>query len=77
MGTTASCIHIYGDFPKENIPFAFKSFSPGWYTCVEDFSGKWPEYPYKTARFIATKIENPVVYFSVKVRYALQSYVYG
>ncbi|MBQ9746528.1 MAG: hypothetical protein IJW21_06865 [Clostridia bacterium] len=65
MGTTASCIHIYGDFPKENIPFAFKSFSPGWYTCVEDFSEKDTEYPYKTARFIASKIENPVVYFSV------------
>ncbi len=65
MGTTASCIHIYGDFTAENIPFKFKSFSPGWHTCVEDFSEKDPEYPYKTARFIATKIENPVLYFSV------------
>ena len=65
MGTTASCIHIYGDFPTEAIPFSFKSFSPGWYTCVEDFSGKLPDYIYKTAKFIATKIENPVLYFSV------------
>lgn len=65
MGTTASCIHIYGDFAAENIPFAFKSFSPGWHTCVEDSSEKDPDYPYKMARFIATKIENPVVYFSV------------
>ena len=65
MGTTASCIHIYGDFPKENIPFAFKSFSHGWHTCVEDFSEKDPDYPYKVARFIATKIENPVVFFCV------------
>jgi hypothetical protein len=32
---------------------------------VEDFSVKDREYPYKAARFIATKIENPVVYFSV------------
>jgi len=65
MGTTASCIHIYGDFPKENIPFAFKSFSTGWHTCTEDFSDKLPDYPYKTARFIASKIENPVVFFCV------------
>ena len=65
MGITASCIHIYGDFPKENIPFAFKAFSAGWHTCVEDFSEKDPEYHYKTARFIASKIQNPVLYFSV------------
>ena len=65
MGTTASCIHIYGDFAAENIPFAFKSLSPGWHTCTEDFSDKLPDYPYKTARFIATKIENPVVFFCV------------
>ena len=66
MGTTASCIHIYGDFAAENIPFEFRSFSPGWYTCVEDFSGKLPDYAYKAAKFIAAKIENPVVYFSVR-----------
>ena len=65
MGTSLSSIHIYGDFPAEAIPFAFESFSAGWYTCTEDFSDKQPDYPYKTAKYIAAKIENPVVYFCI------------
>lgn len=65
MGTSLSSIHIFGDSAPIDCGFSFRSFSPNWQTCVDDFSEKQPDYPYKVAKFISKHTDSPVLYFGV------------
>ena len=65
MGTSFSSIHLYTERPFFLLGFRFSSFSKGWQTCIDDFSNKDPEYPYKAAQYISKSVNVPVVYFSV------------
>jgi len=65
MGTSLSSIHIYGNSAPIDCGFSFSSFSPNWQTCIEDFSDKTHDYPYKAAKLISKHIYAPVLYFEV------------
>ncbi len=65
MGTSLSSIHILGDSAPIDCGFSFRSFSPNWETCVDDFSMKAPDYPYKAAKFISKHVDAPVLHFGV------------
>ncbi len=65
MGTSLSSIHIFGDSAPINCGFSFRSFSSNWQTCVDDFSKKPPDYPYKAAKRISKHIDAPVLHFGV------------
>lgn len=65
MGTSLSSIHIFGDSAPIDCGFSFRSFSPNWQTCIDDFSEKTPDHPYKAAKFISKHIDAPVLHFGV------------
>ena len=65
MGTTAFGIHIFGDRTPIDCGFAFRSFSSGWQTCVDDFSEKDPDYSYKAAKLISKHTDSPVLHFGL------------
>lgn len=65
MGTSLFSIHIFSDSVPIDCGFSFRSFSPNWQTCVDDFSGKAPDYPYKAAKCISRHIDAPVLHFGV------------
>lgn len=65
MGTSLSSIHIFSDFAPVDCGFSFRSFSPRWQTCIDDFSEKAHDYPYKAARSISRHTADPVFHFSV------------
>ena len=65
MGTSLSSIHIFGDSAPIDCCFSFRSFSPNWQTCVDDFSEKAPDYPYKAAKLISKLTYAPVLHFGV------------
>ncbi len=65
MGTSLSSIHIFGDSAPIDCSFSFRSFSPNWQTCINDFSEKAPDYPYKAAKYISKHIDAPVLHFGV------------
>ena len=65
MGTSLTSIHIFGNTAPVNCDFSFRSFSPNWLTCVEDFSEKAPDHSYKTAKAISKQVDAPVLHFGV------------
>lgn len=65
MGTSLSSIHIFCDASPIDSGFSFRSFSPNWQTCIDDFSEKAPGYPYKAAKLISKLTDAPVFYFEV------------
>ena len=65
MGTSLSSVHIFGNSVPIDCGFTFHSFSPNWQTCIDDFSEKAHDYPYKAAKFISKHIGAPVLYFGV------------
>ena len=65
MGTSLSSIHIFGDSAPIDFGFSFHSFSPNWQTCIDDFSEKADDYPYKAAKLISKRIDAPVLHFGV------------
>lgn len=65
MGTSLSSIHVFGDSVPIDCGFSFRSFSPSWQTCIDDFSEKAHDYPYKAAKFISEHIDAPVLHFGV------------
>lgn len=58
-------IHIFGDSAPVDCGFSFRSFSPNWQTCVDDFSEKAPDEPQKAAKLISKLTEAPVLHFGV------------
>ena len=65
MGTSLTSIHIFGNTAPVDCEFSFRSFSPNWLTCVDDFSEKSPDYSYKTAKTISKQVDAPVLHFGV------------
>lgn len=65
MGTSLSSIHVFCDSAPVDCGFSFRSFSHNWQTCVDDFSEKAPDYPYKAAKLISKNTNAPVLYFGV------------
>ena len=65
MGTTLFSIHLYGDAPPVESGLAFRSFSPGWQTCVEDLSTWDPVELRSCARSLSRKSNLPVLLFFV------------
>ena len=65
MGISLTSIHIFGTTAPEGAELSFRSFSPGWLTCVKDLSGKTPDDSYQTAKRISREIDAPVLYFGV------------
>ena len=53
MGISLTSIHIFGTTAPEGAELSFRSFSPGWLTCVKDLSGKTPDASYQTAKRIS------------------------
>lgn len=64
MGTTLSSVHIYSNETPLELGFAFRSFSPNWQTCIDDFSERDPEYPFRVAKHVSKEISEPILYFS-------------
>lgn len=66
MGTSLSSIHIFGETPPAaKCGFTFRSFSPGWQTCTENFSQRDPDYPATAALLISIHTDDPVLHFEV------------
>ena len=65
MGTSLTSIHVFGNNSIANCDYSFRSFSPNWLTCVNDFSEKAPDFTYKAAQTISKKVDAPVLYFGV------------
>ncbi len=65
MGTSVTSIHIFGNTTFVDCDFSFRSFSPNWLTCVDDFSEKTPDYTYKSAQNISKMTDAPVLHFGV------------
>lgn len=64
MGTTLNSIHIYADFLPADMERSFRSFSPGWFTCLDDLSDP-PERACQEARRISKEVPAPVLLFGV------------
>lgn len=65
MGTSLTSIHIYADTTPERTGFSFRSFSPHWFTCVNDFSDQAPGYTDNIAKSLSKAINAPVLHFGV------------
>lgn len=47
MGMSLTGIHVFGTAAPEDAELPFRSFSAGWFTCVNDFSETDPERTYE------------------------------
>ena len=65
MGMSLTGIHVFGTAAPEDAELPFRSFSAGWFTCVNDFSETDPERTYEAARRISRATDAPVLYFNV------------
>jgi len=65
MGISLTSIHIFGNTAPVDCDFSFRSFSPNWLTCVDDFTEKAPDHSYKKAKIISKQVDAPVLYFGV------------
>ena len=65
MGLSLTSIHIFGNAIPADCSFSFRSFSQNWMTCIDDLSGKAPDYSYKTAKAISKLVDAPVLHFGV------------
>ena len=64
MGMSLTGIHVFGTAAPEDAELPFRSFSAGWFTCVNDFSETDPERTYEAARRISRATDAPVLYLS-------------
>ena len=65
MGMSLTGIHVFGTAAPEDAALPFRSFSAGWFTCVNDFSETDPERTYEAVRRISRATDAPVLYFNV------------
>lgn len=65
MGTSLTSIHVFSNSAPVDCGFNFRSFSPDWQTCIDDFSGQLPGCSRKAAKFISKHTDAPVLYFEV------------
>ena len=65
MGLSLTSIHIYGNTAPADCGFTFRSFSPDWLTCVDDFGEKGSDYSYKSAKLISKQTDAPVLHFGI------------
>ena len=65
MGISLNSVHIFGNTSRVDCGHSFRSFSPNWITCIDDFSEKDPDYSYKLAKLISKQIDAPVLHFWV------------
>lgn len=65
MGISLTSIHIYGNTVPVDYGNSFRSFSPNWITCTDNFDENDTNHSYKFARTISKQINAPVLRFSV------------
>lgn len=65
MGTSLTSIHIFGNTAPVDCGLSFRSFSPNWLTCIDNFSENTPDDSHKMAKIVSKQVNAPVLYFGV------------
>ena len=65
MGTSLTSVHVFSNSAPVDCGFSFRSFSPDWQTCIDDFSGQLPGCSRGAAKLISKHTDSPVLYFEV------------
>ena len=65
MGISLTSVHIFCNITPVDYNHSFRSFSPNWITCIDDFDESDANYSYTLAKTISKHVDAPVLHFGV------------